>query len=100
MRLKTRATHHHIEEVFTPFGSRFDKAMGIATRLAICCFSLWCWNLCCYSDDELYYDSRFHKILEENLVSVILNMPAVPIMFELTVYFAAHFNGCLVLHEK
>jgi hypothetical protein len=52
--VKTRVTHHHIEEVFTHFGSRFDKAMGIATRLAICFFSLWlCWNLCCYSDDEI-----------------------------------------------
>jgi hypothetical protein len=35
--VKTRAAHHHIEEVFTHSGSRFDKAMGLApTRLAIC----------------------------------------------------------------
>ena len=37
---KTRAAHHHIEEVFTPFPVHgLDKAMGLApTRLAICAF--------------------------------------------------------------
>ena len=57
---KTRAAHHHIEEVFTPFPVHgLDKAMGIApTRLAICAFIYGLyrfifWNL----DDELYHDS-------------------------------------------
>jgi Protein of unknown function (DUF3341) len=37
---QTRAAHHHIEEVFTPFPVHgLDKAMGIApTRIAICAF--------------------------------------------------------------
>jgi hypothetical protein len=44
--VKTRAAHHHIEEVPTISGSRFDKAMGIApTRLAICAFLYGCVNL-------------------------------------------------------
>jgi hypothetical protein len=56
---KTRAAHHHIEEVFTPFPVHgLDKAMGIApTRLAICAFFMVVLELCCYSNDELYYDS-------------------------------------------
>ena len=67
---KTRAAHHHIEEVFTPFPVHgLDKAMGIApTRLAICAFI---YGLCGLSFGTW--------------------MPAfVPIMFEETVFFAAH----------
>jgi hypothetical protein len=45
MRLK-RAAHHHIEEVFTPFRSRLDKAMGLApTRQYV--LPIWlCWYNC------------------------------------------------------
>ena len=44
---KTRAAHHHIEEVFTPFPVHgLDKAMGIApTRIAICAFIYGCIGL-------------------------------------------------------
>ena len=37
---QTRAAHHHIEEIYTPFPVHgLDKAMGLApTRLAICSF--------------------------------------------------------------
>ena len=44
---KTRAAHHHIEEVFTPFPVHgLDKAMGLApTRLAICSFLYGCVGL-------------------------------------------------------
>ena len=92
---KTRAAHHHIEEVYTPFPVHgLDKAMGLApTRLAICAF--------------LYGLTVF--IIYANLLNYIMivdwpqdiggkpsfafyqNLPAfVPVMFEGTVFFAAH----------
>ena len=56
---KTRAAHHHIEEVFTPFPVHgLDKAMGLApTRLAICAFIYGLIGIVFRNmDDELYHD--------------------------------------------
>ena len=58
---KTRAAHHHIEEVFTPFPVHgLDKAMGIApTRISNLFFYLWLvWFIFRNMDDELCYDTR------------------------------------------
>ena len=92
---ETRKAHHHIEEVYTPFPVHgLDKAMGLApTRLAIASFmygvvglsfSIWMMNFIMIQDWP-------QDIGGKPSFSYIENMPAfVPIMFELTVFFAAH----------
>ena len=92
---KTRAAHHHIEEVFCPFPVHgLDKAMGLEpTRLAICsfiygliglAFATWMMNNIMIVDWPM-------DIGGKPSFSYIENMPAfVPIMFEMTVFFAAH----------
>jgi hypothetical protein len=55
--VKTRAAHHHIEEVFFHPVHGLDKAMGLATtRLAICIL-YGCVGYLLRLDDEFYYDS-------------------------------------------
>ncbi|MGK0452861.1 MAG: hypothetical protein ACJAYY_000316 [Paraglaciecola sp.] len=90
-----RAEHHQIEEVFCPFPVHgLDKAMGLApTRLAITAFfygltglsfAIWMTNYMMIEDWPM-------DIGGKPSFSWIENMPAfVPIMFELTVFFAAH----------
>ena len=92
---KVKAAHHHIEEVFCPFPVHgLDKAMGLApTRLAITAFmygvlglgvAIWMTNYMMIQDwpQDIGGKPNF---------SWWLNMPAfVPILFELTVFFAAH----------
>lgn len=92
---KVKAAHHHIEEVFCPFPVHgLDKAMGLApTRLAITAFiygiiglgvAIWMTNYMMIQDwpQDIGGKPNFEWWL---------NMPAfVPIMFELTVFFAAH----------
>jgi hypothetical protein len=92
---KVKAAHHHIEEVFCPFPVHgLDKAMGLApTRLAITAFmygivglgfAVWMTNYMMIQDwpQDIGGKPNF---------SWWANMPAfVPIMFELTVFFAAH----------
>jgi hypothetical protein len=76
---KTRAAHHHIEEVFTPFPVHgLDKAMGLApTRLAMMSY--------------IMIHDWPQDIGGKPSFSFIQNMPSfVPIMFEMTVFFAAH----------
>jgi hypothetical protein len=92
---QTRAAHHHIEEVYTPFPVHgLDKAMGLSpTRIAICSFlfgltglatATWMMNNIMISDWP-------QDIGGKPSFSYIQNMPAfVPIMFEMTVFFAAH----------
>lgn len=92
---QTRAAHHHIEEIFTPFPVHgLDKAMGLEpTRLAICsfiygliglAFATWMMNNIMIVDWPM-------DIGGKPSFSYIENMPAfVPIMFEMTVFFAAH----------
>ena len=92
---KTRAAHHHIEEVFTPFPVHgLDKAMGIPpTRLAICSFIYGCIGITfatCMMSFIMIHDWP-QDIGGKPSFSFIQNMPAfVPIMFEMTVFFAAH----------
>ncbi|WP_298882456.1 DUF3341 domain-containing protein [uncultured Polaribacter sp.] len=90
-----KAGGHHIEEVFCPFPVHgLDKAMGLApTRLAITAFfygitglsfAIWMTNYMMIQDwpQDIGGKPNF---------SWFTNMPAfVPIMFELTVFFAAH----------
>jgi len=91
----TRAAKHHIEEVFTPFPVHgLDKAMGLApTRLAICSFLYGCVGIS-FATWMMYYimiQDWPQDIGGKPSFSYIENMPAfVPIMFELTVFFAAH----------
>jgi len=92
---KTRAAHHHIEEVFTPFPVHgLDKAMGLApTRLAICDFLYGCVGISVATTMMSYI--MIHDwpqdIGGKPSFSFIQNMPSfVPIMFEMTVFFAAH----------
>ncbi len=92
---ETRKAHHHIEEVYTPFPVHgLDKVMGLApTRLAIASFlygavglavATWMMNFIMIQDWP-------QDIGGKPSFSYIENMPAfVPIMFELTVFFAAH----------
>jgi len=91
----TRAAHHHIEEVYTPFPVHgLDKALGLApTRLAICAFI---YGLCglgfgTFMMDYIMIQDWPQDIGGKPSFSYIQNMPAfVPVMFELTVFFAAH----------
>jgi len=92
---KTRAAHHHIEDVFTPFPVHgLDKLMGIApTRLAICSFIYGCLGLTVAITmmDFIMIQDWPQDIGGKPSFSYIQNMPAfVPIMFEMTVFFAAH----------
>jgi len=92
---KTRIARHHIEEVFTPFPVHgLDKAMGLApTRLAICAFIYGCLGLTVATTlmNYIMIQDWPQDIGGKPSFSYIQNMPAfVPVMFELTVFFAAH----------
>jgi hypothetical protein len=92
---KVKAANHHIEEVFCPFPVHgLDKAMGLAaTRIAITSFmygitglgmAVWLTYYTMIADWP-------QDIGGKPSFSWIENMPAfVPIIFELTVFFAAH----------
>ncbi len=92
---EVREANHHIDEVYTPFPVHgLDKAMGLAnTRIAITAFiygvvglgfSVWMMNYMMIEDWP-------QNIGGKPSFSYVENMPAfVPIMFELTVFFAAH----------
>lgn len=92
---QTRAAHHHIEEIYTPFPVHgLDKAMGLApTRIAITSFLYGLVGLS-FAIFLLYYTMILdwpQDIGGKPSFSFIQNMPAfVPIMFEETVFFAAH----------
>ena len=92
---KVREENYHIEEIYTPFPVHgLEKAMGLAdTRIAITSFiygvigfivSIVLMNFIMIQDWP-------QDIGGKPSFSYIENMPAfVPIMFELTVFFAAH----------
>ena len=92
---KVKAEKHHIEEIYTPFPVHgLDKAMGLApTRIAIASFMFGCLGLM-----VAIVMMNFTMITDwpQNIggkpsFSYLENMPAfVPIMFEMTVFFAAH----------
>jgi len=92
---KVKATKHHIEEVYCPFPVHgLDKAMGLApTRIAITSFMYGCLGLIVsiVMMNYIMIDAWPMDIGGKPSFSYIENMPAfVPIMFELTVFFAAH----------
>ncbi|QMU63482.1 MAG: DUF3341 domain-containing protein [Flavobacteriaceae bacterium] len=92
---KVKAANYHIEEVFCPFPVHgLDKALGLApTRMAITSFmygitglsiAIWMTNYVMIQDWP-------QDIGGKPSFSWFENMPAfVPILFELTVFFAAH----------
>jgi len=92
---KVKAEKHHIEEVYTPFPVHgLDKAMGLApTRLAITSFMYGCVGLIIsvVMMNYMMITDWPQNIGGKPSFSYIENMPAfVPIMFELTIFFAAH----------
>ncbi len=92
---EVRAAHVHIEEVYTPFPVHgLDKAMGLApTRIAITAFM---YGLCGLSfaiwmTNYMMIQDWPQDIGGKPSFAWVYNMPAfVPIMFEMTVFFAAH----------
>tara|TARA_R110002073_G_scaffold108336_5_gene243489 strand:- start:62199 stop:62726 length:528 start_codon:yes stop_codon:yes gene_type:complete len=92
---KVKAANHHIEEVFCPFPVHgLDKAMGLApTRMAITAFMFGITGLSVAIWLTWYtmIGNWPQDIGGKPSFSWGENMPAfVPIMFELTVFFAAH----------
>jgi len=92
---RVKAAKHHIEEVYCPFPVHgLDKAMGLApTRIAITSFIYGCIGLAVATVmmNYMMIEDWPQDIGGKPSFSYIENMPAfVPIMFELTVFFAAH----------
>ena len=92
---KIRSENHRIEEVYTPFPVHgLDKALGLEeTRIAIMSFIYGCIGLCVAIAmmNFIMIEDWPQNIGGKPSFSYIENMPAfVPIMFELTVFFAAH----------
>ena len=90
-----KAEKYHIEEVYTPFPVHgLDKAMGLEpTRIAIAAFLYGCVGLTVATlmMNFIMIEDWPQNIGGKPSFSYIENMPAfVPIMFELTVFFAAH----------
>ncbi|MDO5607774.1 MAG: DUF3341 domain-containing protein [Capnocytophaga sp.] len=92
---KVRANNHPIEEIYTPFPVHgLDKAMGLApTRLAIASFIYGCIGLAVATlmVNYIMIEDWPQDIGGKPSFSLLENLPAfVPIMFEMTVFFAAH----------
>jgi len=92
---KVKAEKHHIEEVYTPFPAHgLDKAMGLApTRIAIASFMYGCLGLtvAIIMMNFIMIEDWPQNIGGKPSFSYLENMPAfVAIMFEMTVFFAAH----------
>lgn len=92
---KVKAARHHIEEVYCPFPVHgLDKAMGLApTRIAITSFMYGCLGLVVsiVMMNYIMIADWPQDIGGKPSFSYMENMPAfVPIMFEMTVFFAAH----------
>src|SRR5210317_49345 len=90
-----RSAKHHIEEVYTPFPVHgLDKALGLEdTRIAIMAFIYGCIGLCVAVAmmNFIMIEDWPQNIGGKPSFSYLENMPAfVPIMFEMTVFFAAH----------
>ncbi len=90
-----KAEKYHIEEIYTPFPVHgLDKAMGLApTRLAITAFLYGCVGITVATVmmNFIMIQDWPQDIGGKPSFSYLENMPAfVPIMFELTVFFAAH----------
>lgn len=92
---KVRENNYNIEEVYTPFPVHgLDKVMGLKkTRLAIASFIYGCIGLLVATLMLKYImiDDWPRNIGGKPNFTFIENLPSfVPIMFELTVFFAAH----------
>lgn len=92
---RVKAAHYHIEEVYTPFPVHgLDKAMGLEpTRIAIASFmyGLVGLTVAIVMMNYIMIEDWPQNIGGKPSFSYIQNMPAfVPIMFEMTVFFAAH----------
>ncbi|WP_136481523.1 DUF3341 domain-containing protein [Cognatitamlana onchidii] len=92
---KVKAEKHHIEEIYTPFPVHgLDKAMGLEpTRIAITAFlyGLVGLTVAILMMNFIMIEDWPQNIGGKPSFSYLENMPAfVPIMFELTVFFAAH----------
>jgi hypothetical protein len=92
---KVKAERFHIEEIYTPFPVHgLDKAMGLEpTRIAITAFiyGLIGLTVAILMMNFIMIEDWPQNIGGKPSFSYIENMPAfVPIMFELTVFFAAH----------
>ena len=90
-----KAEDHYIEEVYTPFPVHgLDKVMGLKeTRLAITAFIYGCigFSFAIWMMNHIMILDWPQNIGGKPSFSFIENMPSfVPIMFELTVFFAAH----------
>ena len=92
---QTREAKYHIEEVYTPFPVHgLDKAMGLEpTRIAIASFmyGLVGLTVAVLMMNFIMIEDWPQNIGGKPSFSYIENMPSfVPIMFELTVFFADH----------
>jgi len=92
---EVRGANYHIEEVYTPFPVHgLDKVMGLApTRIAITSFMYGLVGLAVAITmmNFIMIEDWPQDIGGKPSFSYIENMPAfVPIMFEMTVFFAAH----------
>ena len=92
---EVRANKHHIEEVYTPFPVHgLDKAMGLnETRIAIMAFIYGCigFTVAVTMINYIMIVDWPQNIGGKPSFSFLENMPAfVPVMFEMTVFFAAH----------
>lgn len=92
---KVKTQNYHIEEVFTPFPVHgLDKAMGLApTRIAIASFlyGLTGLTVAILMMNYMMIEDWPQNIGGKPSFSFYHNMPSfIPIMFELTVFFAAH----------
>ena len=90
-----RSEKHHIEEVYTPFPVHgLEKALGLEeTRIAIMSFIYGCIGLsvAVLMMNYIMIEDWPQNIGGKPSFSYLENMPAfVPIMFEMTVFFAAH----------
>ena len=90
-----RAASHHIEEVYTPFPVHgLEKAMGLKdTRIAITAFIYGCigFIFSILMMNYMMIDQWPQDIGGKPSFTFLQNMPAfVPVMFEMTVFFAAH----------
>lgn len=92
---KIRSEKHHIDEVYTPFPVHgLDKALGLEeTRIAIMAFIYGCigFTVAIAMMNYIMIEDWPQNIGGKPSFSYLENLPAfVPIMFELTVFFAAH----------
>ena len=92
---KVREAKHHIEELYTPFPVHgLDKALGLEeTRISMAAFLYGCLGLTVATVmmNYIMIEDWPQDIGGKPSFTFIQNMPAfVPVMFEMTVFFAAH----------